>query len=96
MVCISRPRISTILVKTGLNYWVGMKREYERKSLLFDSCYGIGMPPIRTSWIRKLLHASATTVVGGLHPAYYALVIVGAGFYGNSPVWYAKNTWGKR
>ncbi|KAI8528662.1 hypothetical protein RHMOL_Rhmol12G0164700 [Rhododendron molle] len=34
-------------------------------------------------------------VVGGLHPAYYTLVIVGAGFYGNSPVWYAKNTWGK-
>ena len=37
----------------------------ERKSLLFGSCYGIGMPPIRRSWIRNLLHASATAVVGG-------------------------------
>lgn len=36
-----------------------------REEDFFGSCYGIGMPPIRISWIRNLLHASATAVVGG-------------------------------
>jgi hypothetical protein len=36
-----------------------------REEDFFGSCYGIGMPPIRSCWIRNLLHASATDVVGG-------------------------------
>lgn len=34
-------------------------------SLLFGSCYGIYLPPIRRSRIFNLLHARATAVVGG-------------------------------
>ncbi|KAF5184062.1 hypothetical protein FRX31_026351 [Thalictrum thalictroides] len=50
--------------KTNLFFFLYAISE-ERKSVLFGSCYGIGMPPIRRSWIRNLLHASATAVVGG-------------------------------
>lgn len=53
---------------------------------------GVYFPPKNIKYSCGNWHEDEENV---LHPGYDALVIVGAGFYRNTPVWYVKNTWGK-